>query len=134
MVSPADLRYTSLLAFSFALVIAMVFQFAGLPELSSWAMISGGIATVVFRAGAVRLEEKQGSVVRYQRTSTSNPFSDSSIRLTEEQQRKLLEKLQEEIESMENDDQHTNDTAASATDLSEKHEEQKDREVNTKTE
>ncbi|ELZ41698.1 hypothetical protein C471_05546 [Halorubrum saccharovorum DSM 1137] len=112
----------------------MVFQFAGLPELSSWAMISGGIATVVFRAGAVRLEEKQGSVVRYQRTSTSNPFSDSSIRLTEEQQRKLLEKLQEEIESMENDDQHTNDTAASATDLSEKHEEQKDREVNTKTE
>lgn len=99
MVSPADLRYTSLLAFSFALIIAAVFQFAGLPSLSSWAMILGGAATVIFRASAVRLAKNQETHAVGQRIKSTNTSStDLLSRLTDNERRELIEKAKQELE------------------------------------
>ena len=126
MVSPADLRYTSLLAFFFALIIAAVFQYADLSSLSTWAMILGGVTTVVLRASAVRMEEREETrPVRQRRTNG----------LTEKQReevRQEIERLQKGItaESQDEDAQPPGgEREGPATDETEKDERDPDTET-----
>jgi len=140
MVSPEDLRYTSLLAFSFALITAAVFQFAGLPSLSSWAMILGGVATVIFRASAVRLAEKQRTRAGSYRTiSTDTSSTGPLIPLTDNERRELIEKakqeLKEEIEDADEENPNTDESVSTTNEHTgtEAGTEEEDRDVDTET-
>lgn len=98
MVTPEDLRYTSLLAFIFSLVIAAVFQFAGLPSLTTWSMILGGVATFFLRWNAVRLSEKQDPLPG---KSIQTSQKESSIEdLPEERKQEIQKLVRQELEQI----------------------------------
>lgn len=130
MVTPEDLRRTSLLAFLFSLVIAAVFQFAGLPPLASWSMILGGFATFIIRWYAVKLADKQHPVLG---TSIQTSLEEFSIEDLPPEQRQLFQALvREELEQIK-EEQRTDTPTELNENEDEREDEDEDREFETET-
>lgn len=129
MVTPEDLRRTSLLAFLFSLVIAAVFQFAGLPSLASWSMILGGFATFIIRWNAVRLSEKQDSVPGKSIQTSQKNFSIED--LPEERKQEIQKLVRQELEQIK--EEQRADTSPDDTSQTLDEDENEDREFDTET-